>query len=108
MPGKHKNTTYLQRLKPESRAKYDAMLQHIKERESLKDFSVGTYAKEFDINYHTALDYYSHMLKSIHAENLKHELESNSVQELPTCPTCGKLKDEVSEVSICRDVFHYL
>ena len=30
------------------------------------------------------------------------------VSEAAVCPTCGKLKNEVTDMEICRDVFHYL
>ncbi len=33
-------------------------------------------------------------------------MEEEKKQE--RCPTCGRLKHEVTDMAVCRDVFHYL
>jgi len=49
-----------------------------------------------------------------HAQVLKYfsrylvQLQQEKVEEAQRCPSCGKLKNEVTEMKECRDVFHYL
>jgi Zn finger protein HypA/HybF involved in hydrogenase expression len=79
---------------------YDQLKHEIFSLESLKNFSLAQQAKELKITYYKALLWYSHMLK-FYADHKRPPADH-------FCPTCGKQKNEVTDTSKCRDVFHYL
>jgi hypothetical protein len=79
---------------------YDKLLNEIFTQSSLRDMSLAQLAKNLDIQYRHALVYYSHMLKSF---------SDTGINPQPMkCPSCGKSKKAVKDMSVCRDVFHYL
>jgi hypothetical protein len=79
---------------------YDQLKHEIFSLNSLKDLSLHSLAKKLKISYEKALRWYSHMLK-FYADHRRPPADH-------TCPSCGKLKSDVTDYSICRDVFHYM
>ena len=60
-------------------------------------------AAQFKTSYSTVIRYYSYHLKFVTDERL----EYIRLKEI-TCPTCGKLKDQVTDPAICRDMIHFV
>lgn len=79
------------------RQKYDALEEAIFARKRLDELSLKNLCKELDIPYNNSLKWFSHMLKHY-----------NPAMSAPRCPSCNKRKSEVSDMTVCRDVFHYL
>lgn len=79
---------------------YDRLKHEIFSLETLQNFSLAQLAKELKITYYKALLWYSHMLK-FYADHQRPPADH-------LYPTCGKQKNEVTDFSLCRDVFHYI
>jgi len=53
------------------------------------------------------LTYYSIFLRD-KMKNSQYIKTKEAIEKEKRCPTCGKLKHEVTDPAVCRDVFHYL
>ncbi len=85
-------------LKNEDVEKYNKLKDAVFNSGSLQNISLSTLADQLNIHYHTALAWFSHMLKHYAAQKPNE----------PLCPSCGKIKDQSNNPTPCRDVFHYL
>ncbi len=88
------------KLNRKDQALYDNLKKEIFELDTLNSLSLAKLADQLGIPYQKAMSWYSHMLK-FYADH-KRAPENN------LCPTCGKAKNEVTDMAECRDVFHYL
>ncbi len=71
------------------------------------DNNCAKIAFETHTEHATVLKYFSIYLREKMKNSRYIELKEGEI-EAPRCPTCRRLKNEVKEVAICRDVFHYL
>lgn len=58
------------------------------------------------IQFYEAFMFYSHMLKN-HKTSIEQGVYCTQ-EPVALCPTCKKQKNEVTDTSVCRDVFHYI
>lgn len=101
----------VQNLSASSKAKYKLLKKHLFELNTLEKFSLSGIATEIGISYTVALNWYSHILKEIQTRNIdkakKLQQTDDAMMHNLKCPSCGRLKQDVTDLSVCRDVFHY-
>ncbi len=82
-------------LTPENQAKYKALEELIFSHPKIE---LNTNCKKVGVPYWLGFMWYSHMLKNRTIIEIK----------VPLCPSCGKVRPEVNDLTTCRDIFHYL
>jgi hypothetical protein len=91
-------------LTPENQAKYKALEELIFSHPKIE---LKTNCKKIEVPYWLGFMWYSHMLKNRPAPLVEAPVMPFKTN-LPLCPSCGKLRSEVTDMITCRDIFHYL
>ena len=54
------------------------------------------------------LTYFSIYLRDLARNSEAAKVDARFENKPSRCPTCGRLKEEVTDMAVCRDVFHYI
>jgi len=73
-----------------------------------KEINCAKIAMETQIPHGQVLSYFSAWLRKMTKHSEAAKVDDHFENKPPRCPTCNKLKNEVTDMAVCRDVFHYL
>ena len=91
-------------LTPENQAKYNKLEELIFSKPTIE---LAKNCKKVGVPYWLGFMWYANMLGKRPAPLVETPVLPAKAKD-PVCPTCGKLKAEVTDMISCRDIFHYL